>query len=240
MNIDFTLNDFSGPLDLLLHLIKESKMNIFDIQIEQITNQYLEYIEKMEQMNLTIASSYLVMASELIEMKSKLLLPRHEEENESEEEEDPRENLIQRLLEYQQYKEITKTLKEKENERHEVYTEPGENLSNYVEEHMIKNSDVSLDDLVDAFQKFLQRQKENRPLHTKVTTKEISIEERRRDIKKILKEHQKISFFKLFDVLTKEYVVVTFLTILEMAKKGELRITQENNFDEIMCEVNYE
>ncbi len=238
MNVDFTIDTFSGPLDLLLHLIKENKMNIFDIKIEEITNQYLSYIEKMEKMNLTIASSYLVMASELIEMKSKLLLPRHEEEEENEE--DPRENLVNRLLEYQQYKEITEALKEKERERRNIYTKPSENLSNYVEKSISINTDVSLDDLMEAFEKFLLRQKENRPLHTKVTTKELSIKKRRSDISQILRRHHKISFFKLFDVLTKEYIVVTFLAILEMAKEGEIRITQENNFDEIMCEVNHE
>lgn len=194
MNIDFTIEDFSGPLDLLLHLIKESKMNILDIQVEEITNQYLKYIEKMEEMNLTIASSYLVMASELIEMKSKLLLPRHEEEQDMEEEEDPRETLINRLLEYQQYKEITKTLKEKELLRQEIYTKTSENLKEYVDEKTVITADVSLDDLVSAFEKFLLRQKENQPLHTKVTTKEISIQERRHDIKKILSTQRRVSF----------------------------------------------
>lgn len=237
MNIDFTVEDFSGPLDLLLHLLKESKMNIFDIQIEEITNQYLSYIQKWEEMNLTIASSYLVMASELIEMKSRLLLPKKQEENVEDTEEDPREQLINRLLEYQQYKQITKTLKEKESLRREIYTKSSENLKEYMDDNTIIQSDISLDDLVSAFEKFLLRQKENQPLHTKVTTKEISIEERRKDIKKILTKEKRVSFFKLFDIMTKEYIVVTFLTILEMAKKGELHLIQENNFDEIMCEV---
>lgn len=235
--MDVTIEEFSGPLDLLLHLIKESKMNILDIQVEQITDQYLAYIEKMEQMNLTIASSYLVMASELIEMKSKLLLPRHEEEQGDEIEEDPRENLMNRLLEYQQYKEITKTLKEKELLRQEIYTKTSENLKEYVDDKTVITTDVSLDDLVTAFGKFLLRQKESKPLHTKVTTKEISIQERRQDIKKILTAEKRVSFFKLFDILTKEYIVVTFLAILEMAKKGELIIVQQNNFEEIICEV---
>lgn len=234
MNIDFKLEEFEGPLDLLLHLIKESKMSIFDIQIEEITNQYLAYIEKMEEMNLDIASSYLVMASDLIEMKSRMLLPRKEEE--SIEEEDPREVLINRLLEYQQYKEITKTLKQKEELRKEIYTKSSSSLKEYVEEQPIQG-DLTLDDLVDAFQKFLLRQKENKPLHTKVTTNEISVEKRRQDIKYILKRKKKVSFFELFDIINKEYIVVTFLAVLEMAKKNELRLIQENNFDEITCEV---
>lgn len=236
MKMEFMVEDFSGPLDLLLHLIKESKMNIFDIQVEQIANQYLAYIEKWEEMNLTVASSYLVMASELIEMKSRLLLPKRQEETE-EEEEDPKENLIHRLIEYQQYQEITKTLKEKETLRKEIYTKSSESLQEYIDQTTIVTKSISLDDLMDAFQKFLMRQKESQPLHTKVTTKEISVEERRRDIKQLLQTQKKVSFFDLFDIVTKEYVVVTFLTILEMAKAGELHLIQENNFEEIICEV---
>ncbi len=236
MKMEFMVEDFSGPLDLLLHLIKESKMNIFDIQVEQIANQYLAYIEKWEKMNLTVASSYLVMASELIEIKSRLLLPKRQEEIE-EEEEDPKENLIHRLIEYQQYQEITKTLKEKETLRKEIYTKSSESLQEYIDQTTTVTKSVSLDDLMDAFQKFMMRQKESQPLHTKVTTKEISVEERRRDIKQLLQTQKKVSFFDLFDIVTKEYVVVTFLTILEMAKAGELHLIQENNFEEIICEV---
>ena len=120
MNIEIKINEFEGPLDLLLHLIKESKMDIFDLKVEVITDQYLEYINKMEEMNLDIASSYLVMAAELIEMKSRMLLPRHEEDEEQEE--DPQEQLVNRLIEYQRYKDLTKEFKELEEERHKVYT----------------------------------------------------------------------------------------------------------------------
>lgn len=237
MNIDFKLEDFEGPLDLLLHLIKESKMNIFDIQIVEITDQYLTYIEKMEEMNLDIASSYLVMASDLIEMKSRMLLPRKEEEEQQIVEEDPREVLMNRLLEYQQYKEISKALKQKEELRKEIYTKSSSNLKEYMDTKKLVQGEVSLDDLMDAFQKFLLRQKENQPLHTKVTTNEMSVDQRRQDIKYILKRKRKVSFFDLFDIINREYIVVTFLAILEMAKKGELHLVQENNFDEIMCEV---
>lgn len=236
MNIDFKLQEFEGPLDLLLHLIKENKMNIFDIPIEEITNQYLAYIKKMEEMNLDIASSYLVMASDLIELKSKLLLPRKVEE-EAIEEEDPREKLVSRLLEYQQYKEITKTLKEKEELRKEIYTKSSSNLKEYMDQTVTIQKEVTLDDLMDAFQKFLRRQKEKQPLHTQVTTRGISVEERSRDIRHILKRQKRISFFELFDIINREYIVVTFLAVLEMAKQGELCLVQENNFDEITCEV---
>ncbi len=235
MELDLKINEFEGPLDLLLHLIKESKMNIFDIKIEQITDQYLKYIESQEKMNLEIDSEYLVLASELIEIKSKLLLPN--EKVEDEEEEDPREELINRLLEYEAYKEITKTLKEKEELRQEIYTKAPSNIQEYIENNTEIKSDITLDDLVDAFQKFLERKKESKPLSTKVTEKEITVSSRRHDIRNILKKKKKISFFELFPVISREYIVATFLAVLEMAKNKELIITQNDTFDDITCEV---
>ena len=236
MNIEFKINEFEGPLDLLLHLIKESKMDIMNIEIESITKQYMDYLEEQEKMNLEIASEYLVLASELLEIKSKMLLPSYKDENE-EEEEDPREQLINRLLEYQAYKEITKVLQEKESLRREIYTKSPENIKNYIDEVKEINIDVSLDDLVEAFKKYLQRKQDNKPLKTKVTVNEISVSSRRHDIKRLLKTKKKVSFFELFPVISKEYVVATFLAILEMAKSQELRITQNDTFDDIICEV---
>ena len=237
MNIEFRINEFEGPLDLLLHLIKESKMDIMNIEIEEITKQYISYLEEQEKMNLEIASEYLVLASELIEIKSKLLLPNEKLETEDGEEIDPREELVNRLLEYQAYKEITKVLQEKENIRKEIYTKSPENINNYAEENTTMTTDVSLDDLVDAFKKYLERQKSNKPLKTKVTVNEISVSSRRHDIKRILKEKKKISFFELFPVVSKDYIVATFLAVLEMAKSKELIITQKKEFDDIICEV---
>ena len=236
MNIEFRINEFEGPLDLLLHLIKESKMDIMNIEIESITKQYMDYLEEQEKMNLEIASEYLVLASELLEIKSKMLLPSYKDENE-EEEEDPREQLINRLLEYQAYKEITKVLQEKESLRREIYTKSPENIKNYIDEVKEINIDVSLDDLVEAFKRYLQRKQDNKPLKTKVTVNEISVSSRRHDIKRLLKTKKKVSFFELFPIVSKEYVVATFLAILEMAKSQELRITQNDTFDDIICEV---
>ena len=191
--MDFKINEFEGPLDLLLHLIKESKMNIMDIEIEKITEQYINYLNLQEEMNLEVASEYLVMASELIELKSKMLLPNPK--NDEGEEEDPREELVNRLLEYQAYKEITKVLHDKENLRREIYTKSPENIRNYVEENVSITSDVTLDDLVDAFKKFLERKKDNKPLQTKITVNEITVSSRRYEIRNILKQKRKISFF---------------------------------------------
>ena len=133
MDIEFKINDFEGPLDLLLHLIKESKMDIMDIQIEVITKQYIDFLDKQEKMNLEVSSEYLVLASELIEIKSKLLLPNNKVD-EDEEEVDPREELVNRLLEYQAYKDITRVLQEKELLRKDIYTKIPENINNYIEE----------------------------------------------------------------------------------------------------------
>ena len=236
MNVEFKINEFEGPLDLLLHLIKESKMDIMNIEIESITKQYMDYLELQEKMNLEIASEYLVLASELLEIKSKMLLPSFKNEEEEEEEIDPREELVNRLIEYQTYKEITKVLQEKESLRREIYTKSPENIKNYIDEVKEINVDVSLDDLVEAFKNYLARKKDNKPLKTKVTVNEISVSSRRYDIKRLLKNKKRVSFFELFPVLTKEYVVATFLAVLEMAKSGELTITQDKAFDDIICE----
>ena len=231
--MEFRVDGFEGPLDLLLHLIKENKMDIFDIEINLITEQYLKYINNMEKVNLEI-SEYLVLASELIEIKAKMLLPKKKQEMETEEE-DPREELVNKLLEYQAYKEISKDLKEKEELRSEIYTKAPEKYSNYQEEETTFEGG-SVDLLIDAFKKFLIRKEEEKPLNTKVTKKGISVSSRRHEIKNLLKEKGKVSFYQMFSIRSREYIVVTFLAILEMAKNKELIIHQEGIYDEIICE----
>ena len=236
MNIEFKINDFEGPLDLLLHLIKESKMDIMNIEISSITDQYIAFLNKQEELNLEISSEYLVLASSLLEIKSRMLLP-NEKVEEDEEENDPREELVNRLLEYQAYKNITKVLHEKEALRKDIYTKSPENIKNYIDEEESITSDITLDDLISAFQKFYQRKIDNKPLKTKITVNEISVSSRRHDIKRLLKERKKMSFFELFPVLSKEYVVATFLAVLEMTKEKEITITQDKAFSDIICEV---
>ena len=128
MDYKFVINDFEGPLDLLLHLVKTSEMDIYDISVEKITEQYLEFIRRMEEMNLTVASEYLVMAAELIELKSRLLLPNSKNDEDDEYEEDPRENLINRLVEYKKYKDMVDTFKTLEDDRRNIYTKEPNNL----------------------------------------------------------------------------------------------------------------
>lgn len=229
------IGEFEGPLDLLLHLIKEAKMDLFDLKIEVIIDEYLDYIHAMEEMNLEVASSYLVMASELVEMKSRLLLPREEEQEESED--DPKERLIERLIEYQRYKDLTSEFRILEEARKEIYTKIPNNYQEFADSTMTPNGAVTLDDLLDAFQKFLERKKKDIPLNTKVTKKEITVEERCHSIQRVLRKKGKVRFTDLFDIITKEYVVVTFLAILEMAKQREISLVQENSFGDIICEV---
>lgn len=237
MQYNFVINDFEGPLDLLLHLIKTSKMDIYDISIELITKQYLDFIKSMQDMNLDIASEYLVMASELIEMKSKLLLPNSKNEDDDEYEEDPKERLINRLLEYKKYKDMIDTFKELEEERKDIFTKEAIDLSDYRDTQTQNNGDITLEDLINALNNFLKRKEDEKPKETKITKKELSVTERTTQIRNILKKKKRVSFFDLFEIKTKEYVVVTFLSILEMAKYGEINIIQENNFNNIIIDV---
>ncbi len=237
MDYKIMINEFEGPMDLLLHLIKKSELNIYDISIEEITKQYLDYISAMERLDLDVASEYLIMAAELIEIKSAMLLPKPVVEDEDEYEEDPKEKLIARLLEYKKYKEMTQEFKKLEEERKEIYTKEISDLNEYKQSGVVDLGDIDLDSLLDAFNKFLERKKLDEPLNTKVTKKEYSINERSNEIKNILKKKKKVNFEELFDQFNKDYVVVTFLSILTMAKKQELVIMQENNFSEIIISL---
>lgn len=232
MHYKVTIDKFEGPLDLLLHLIKENNIEIYDIKIEEITKQYLDYITTMKDLNLSVASEYLVMASELIEMKSKMLLPKRKEAIQDEYEEDPKEALIERLLAYKKYKEITEEFKNLETERKQIITKEPENLSFYAKD-MGNDGSVSLNDLIEAFNVIIERKKFDKPLITKITKRELSLNEKIINIRKILTKRKKINFEDLIDFRTKEEVIVSFLSILEMIKKDEIIVSQDNNFKTI-------
>ena len=238
MDYSIKINEFEGPLDLLLHLIKQSNIDIVDIEINEITKQYLDYINKMEELNINVAASYLVMAAELMEIKSKSLLPPTEEEtNDEDEEVVSKENLINKLIEYQKYKDMIGAFKEMEQDRQNIYIKSPEKISNYVDELIVNNTDTSVDDLVDAFKKFLERIDREKPITTKITTKEYSVKERKRNIRNILKEKQKVLFTDLFEEKSAGFIVVTFLSILEMTKEKEIIIKQDANFKDITIEL---
>lgn len=155
MDYSVKIDEFEGPLDLLLHLIKEDNIDIYDISIDKITKDYLDYINKMEELNINVASSYLVMASELMEIKSKSLLPSNKKEEVSENEEEvSRERLISKLIEYKKYKEITSSFKELESLRKEIYIKSPENIKNYIDEKITNDNDISVNDLIKAFSLF--------------------------------------------------------------------------------------
>ncbi len=230
------IGDFEGPLDILLHLIKQDKKDIFDISITDITEKYIDYIKKMEELNLDIASEYLVMAAELIEMKSRHLLPLENKQEDIEEIENPEEELKKRLLEYQKYKETKNTFLELAEKRSNYYTKTPEKMTLYTDKKIINNSEITANDLLNALQKLLERRLYQKPLNTKITKKELSVKERVDKIRSILKKEKTIRFDDLFDNFEKSYVIVTFLSILEMAKNGEINLKQKNNFEEIYLE----
>lgn len=238
--LQFTIDDFSGPLDLLLHLIKESKMDIYEVPIEHITREYVDFIEKMEDMNIDVASEYLVLASELIHLKSKMLLNiKDKDENDGDQLEfkiGTEEELRKRLIEYKRYKELSEDFKILEKKRGEVLTKLPESLNEYREEVAL-NTDTTIDDLVKALNELLERQKYIKPLSTKITKKELSVFDRTKEIRSLLEKKRKLDFFELFEIASKDYIVVTFLSVLEMTKNKEINIKQEENYSNIIIEA---
>lgn len=234
MTYNFNINDFEGPLDLLLHLIKINKMEIQEINVESITNQYMNFINQMKEESIDVASSYLVMASELVHLKSKIIL-NQKEDNDEEYELNTEEDLKNKLLEYEKIKRVTDTFKDLELNRGEVYTKLPSSLNEYKKDIPL-DSNITLEDLLEAFESFLNREKLKKPINTRITKKELSVDDRVKSIRKIFEKKKKINFTELFDELTKPYIIVTFLSILEMSKNNEISIKQDNNFSEIILE----
>lgn len=243
MALDIKLTAFQGPLDLLLHLIEKAEVDIYDIPIVAITDQYMDYLYVMQELQLDVASEFLVMAATLLAIKSKLLLPRREETDLSEmmdgfvyEDEDPRAELVQRLLEYKKFKNLADELKEREIEQSKVYSRPAEDLSRYMpqeEENPVK--DVSLYDLVEALQKAFSRVKE-REYTARVHRDEISVTSRMLEIEGLIQEAGgQIKFSDLlWGPATKVEMVTTFLALLELMKKKKVMCHQHRLFDDIL------
>ncbi len=222
------IDEFEGPLDLLLHLIKTSEKEIFEISISQITNQYIQYLKDMDNLELNYASEYLILAAELINIKTLMLLPKPQIE-ESDYVEDPREKLIERLIEYKKYKEVTTEFSKMKEEREQYYTrfcEPQESVD-------IVNVDTNVDmyDLLKALQKMNQRKILDQPLTTVIEKSEISVEERMKTLLNSIKIQKKVVFTELFDNYTKSYVITTFLAVLELVKENKILITELQDED---------
>lgn len=243
MNCTFYINDFEGPLDLLLHLVKQSKMNIYDINLFDLIKEYLDFINKMQDLNIDVASEYLSMASELVHLKSKMLINKKDDEEEADDEFNIKseEDLRNKLLEYENIKNITSQFKNLESKRNEIYTRLPENLKEYYEKEEIPKGLYDADILYKSFLEVEKKLKLLKPLDTTITKKEISVLERTKEIKDILRLRGKVDFYSLFSINTREYIVITFLTILTMSKNKELKIIQEDNFSPIIVEgLDYE
>ena len=234
MSYEVVIDDFQGPLDLLLHLIKEKEMDLETLEVSVITDQYLAYIDQMDADQLETMSEYLVMAAQLIEMKSKMLLPNEKVELEDDYQEDPREQLIRRLIEYKKYKDILDDVRECYEYRQTLHTKAPALMDDYV----VDTSELIPDhlevyDLIKAMQKMFQRKVLHAPLESRIARVEISIEERSDQIRQYFKLHknQRIRFEELFEEPTRTFV--TFLSILVLVNTNELIIEQDGNFENI-------
>lgn len=244
MDMTIKLQVFEGPLDLLLYLIDKNKVNIYDIPIVDITAQYMEYVAEMQRRDLDVLSEFLVMAATLIDIKSKMLLPKNQEEDE--EEEDPRAELVQQLLEYKMYKCMAYELKDRQLDADKVwFKEP--TIPDEVREY---EPPVDLDELVsgltlsklnDIFQSIMKKQADKidkvRAQFGKIEKEEVSLEEKMDYLTDFATTHKHFSFRGLLEKSSSKVgVIVTFLAILELMKTGKIIISQEHIFDDIKIE----
>lgn len=239
MEYEVVLGDFQGPLDLLLHLIKEKEMSLETIELSVITDQYLQYIHSMDASQLEVMSEYLVMAADLVEMKSKLLIPKEVVNISDEYQEDPRELLIRRLIEYKRYKDVLDDIREKYEYRQTLFIKPSESMEEYVVDTstMIPEG-LEVYDLMKAMQKMFQRITLSKPLDTHIARKDISIDIRTTQIREFFKTriNKKVKLDELFERNDRFYFIVTFLAVLVLAKDKEVEIIQDELFDEIYVE----
>lgn len=242
MSIAIKLEAFEGPLDLLLHLIDKNKVNIYDIPIVEITEQYLEYVKTMHTKDMDMMSEFLVMAATLVNIKSQMLLPR--DETNEEENEDPRKELVERLLEYKMYKYVSVELKDKQLDASKVMykdsTIPNE-IAAYKEEINVDDllSDLTLAKLQAIFKSVMKKQVDKiDPIRSKfgqIEKEEINMSEKILYIEEYAKLHRQFSFRKLLErQSSKMEVIITFLGVLEMMKMGRVSIMQDNLFDDIL------
>jgi len=225
------LEAFSGPLDLLIHLIKKNEVNIYDIPIALITAQYLEYVELMEELNLDVAGDFIVMAATLIHIKSRMLLPRADPSQEDADE-DPREALVNRLLEYQKYKAAANLLHERETLRAAQWQRPDERLADIAGEEYETEVEVDLVSLMAAFKAVLDRAKQ-RP-RVPIPGEQVSIEDRIEQLLARLSETEACGFEELFaDATSRQDLIVTFLALLEMIRMKLVRVFQAGMFGAI-------
>ncbi len=241
MELTVKLKTFEGPLDLLLHLLEKNKVNIYDIPIVEITNQYMEYVHEMERQDLDIMSEFMVMAATLIDIKARMLLPKKAAEDEDEE--DPRAELVQQLLEYKLYKSISYELKDRQLDAAKVmYKEPTipKEVAQYVPPFDIEEllGGLTLTKLNAIFESVMKRQAEKiDPVRSKfgrIEKEEVSLEEKISALEQYAAKHKKFSFWGLLEGQSgRVQVIVTFLAVLELMKTGKIEIFQTQAFGDI-------
>jgi segregation and condensation protein A len=245
MSYEVKVEAFEGPLDLLLHLIHRLEIDIYDIPVSQITTQYMEHIRAMQVLELNEASEYLVMAATLLAIKSKTLLPVHEGELEDIDyelvEQDPRDELVTRLIEYKKYKEAAGELKKMENARAILYSKAPDDLSELQEQQVPVDIDANAYDMLSAFQKMLRRKQLRAPLATRVARQELSIKQQMGAMVDLLKSHNgRASFSQLFPSNDRSVLVVSFLSLLELMKRQVILVEQQKNFTDLSVELRKE
>lgn len=235
MDYEIILESFEGPLDLLYNLMEKEKVDIYDIPIHKITDQYIDYINSMKELDLDITSEFLIMATTLIEIKSKMLLPKVKKEDEDDlEGEDPRDELVRRLLEYKRYKEVSEELKSRENTYKKIYYKAREEIEYYDDELDLEG--VDLNSLMNIYEKILENciDLESDIDFEEIKRDDMTIEESIENVLSILKNNEKVRFENLFkENTTISIVVTTFLAILELIKQKHIIIEQDHNFSDI-------
>ncbi|MGM9906973.1 segregation and condensation protein A [Limosilactobacillus sp.] len=229
------LGDFEGPLDLLLHLIQEAKMDIYDIKIATITSQYMDYLHQMKAHRLEIAGEYFVMASTLMRIKSQLLLPQAPplDEEPVEEPVDPRQELVEQLIEYQRYKKAADHLKDKENYRQQEYTRPAMRVPRDLVSEQVAPG-VSLEQLQAAFTQVLKRHRFVQPAVETVAAEKVSVAQQMRTVFEQVTAGPQRFVDLLTRAVTKDELVTTFLAVLELAKHQAVHIEQAGLFAPII------
>jgi len=227
--VTIRLEAFEGPLDLLLHLIKREEIDIWNIPIAHITEQYLEYIQIMKDLNINLAAEWLMMASTLIYIKSRMLVPQEKkEESEEDEIEDPRHELVYQLLEHQKFKNAAEMLHTREEVENAVWNRPPADALEDANEIV----DVSLFDLIRAFHEVVRRFEEQQVME--LDHEEVTVEQMILDIRNRLLIHDTILFSSLFaETRSKRHMIVTFLALLELVRMHEVRLRQKKTFEEI-------
>lgn len=235
MEYSVNLNMFQGPFDLLFHLIEKKEINIYDIPISLITEQYLEYLDKMRQFNMNITSEFILMAATLIEIKSQMLLPQREKD------EDPRLELVNKLLEYKLFKDITEKLKVYENESSFYFSKPKEEMSitSDLKIEQLSLNEINIYELYNMFLSLMKNQniKIEHESNYKVYKENFSVKDCVEDLLKKIKKYGRISLFSTFKehgIITKEYVITTFLAVLELSSKQGMKVCQNYTFSDIL------